>query len=444
MVKYMPARLIKIVVFSVLLQFCSLLAICPVQSQGPAISCVSPVQQVDGQVGDSISFTISASDSDGNLRGAEWYGNPASPSKVMLSLVPKTHSAQMQQVVNFPEPGIYQITVSAFDTDYNYSPSLKWTVRISPPVHDNPLTYRSLYVDGFDTILGDSRKEQELLGFLKSNNFSEIAIYGLHPILSRDAGYATRVAQLRSFLSRSRSTCGLKAIKGIGCLNSDFDDIVFYNDSVAENERFDGLLSEYEYWNRSEGFAGFVSLLNHMRAVADPRNLSVEAYLGWLGSTGDKQQEAETIAALADVVYLHAYRADPDKTYPYISDRLSLFATARPGLRIRPIFSAEWRPLDICSQPHTTGVDNMCFMGKWYESNSMRTAENIFMDYYYFYEDSLPAQISMDGYQYFAYSFLREAIGLRLDDINSIYLLLLSRTKRVDTAKQLSYISFDR
>lgn len=400
----------------------------PLLAQSPTIAFVSPEAQVECTAGDSVTFTISAADTDGNLRGAEWYGNPASPSKVMLTMVTKTHAARMSKEVNFPDPGSYEITVSAFDTDYNYSPGLKWTVKVSPPAHANPLTYRSLYVDNFDSILGDSAREQELLDFLKKNELSEIALYGLYPVLKEDSGYAARTAALRSFISRARSGYGLKAVKGIGCLNSDFDSIGKYNDSASGNERFNGLLSEYEYWNSGEeNFAGFISLLTHMREVADEHDLTVEAYLGWLGSTGDKQDEADKIAALTDIIYLHAYRADPLKTYGYISDRLSVFSRAEPGLRIRPIFSAEWRPLDICSKAHTTGVDNMCFMGKWFEDNTIRKAENIFMDLYYFYESSLPEAVTMDGYQYFAYSFLKEALKSGSGHLNSIHYLLLSR-----------------
>lgn len=378
----------------------------------PTISRVSPDAAVTCTAGSSLTFTIHGEDADGNLRGAEWYGNPASPSKVMVTVVHKTDAADMHKTIAFPDPGVYEITVSAFDLDYGYSSTIAWTVHVSPPDHENPVTYRSLYVDSFNDILGDSDSELELLTFLQANSFSEIAVYGLHPILTKDSGYATRVANLRRFITTARASWGITTVKGIGMLNADFDDIAEYNTGSGANERFDGLVSEYEYWNLSgASIDTFAALLTHMRSVADAQSMTVDAYMGWLGSSGDKLAEATRIAALTDVVYLHAYRADPYKTYAYIQERLDLFSQAKDGIAIRPIFSAEWRPLSICSGPHTVGVGNMCFMGKWYETHSLRTAENLFMDFYYAERSGLGGNVAINGYQYFAYSHLKAAIG---------------------------------
>lgn len=403
-------------------------------AQSPTAQAVSPQAAISCTMGDTLTFTINAEDADGDLRGAEWYGNPASPSTVMLSIVSKTHSATMSKDILFDRPGVFEITVSAFDLNYDYSSSLKWTVHVTPPAHENPLTYRSLYVDGFDDILGDSAKEQELLSFLKDQSFSEIALYGLNPILTQNAGYTTRTAQLRSFISTAKTSYGIVAVKGIGCMASDFDDIATYNENSAANERFNGLVSEYEYWNpNTEGTCSFgatietfTALLSHMRTIADARGMTVDAYMGWLGTSSTKADEASRIAALVDIVYLHAYRADPYTTYPYIEDRLSHFSQAENGIRIRPIFSAEWRPLAICSEPHATGVNNECFMGQWYESNTIRKAENLFMDFYDVQKSSLPGNVTMDGYQYFAYSFLKASIEAEAQLSSGMYHILLS------------------
>lgn len=387
------------------------------QAASPTISASRPATALTINAGDSTTFSIDATDADGNLLGAEWYGDPDDPSKAHVSIVKRDHgiayTATITHTVSFTDPGIYDIAVSAFDDPYTYSETVRWTIHVTPPAHANPLRYRALYVDDFDAILGNSAREQALLIFLKGHGFNEIALYGLHPILTNDAGYTTRVARLHRFISRAKNTFGLTSVKGIGCLNTDFDEIAAYNDAAPADARMDGLVSEYEYWNdTAASIDTFTTLLGHMRAIADRQALSVDAYMGWLGTSETKAVEAQKIAALADIVYLHAYRADPYATYGYIADRLTHFAQAQPGLRIRPIFSAEWRPLSICSQTHQTGVDNMCFMGKWYETNPIRRAENLFMDFRHALADQLPAPVTIDGYQYFAYSYLKAAIGM--------------------------------
>lgn len=420
--------------------FCALLFVfsdvVAVYAQSPTAVNVSPSEELSCSAGSSVTFTINAADSDGNLLGAEWYGNPESPSAPMISIVKrvegKAYTATIQQTIAFPDPGVYEITVTSFDSDYAYSGIVKWTLHVSPPAHANPLTYRSLYVDGFDSILGDVQQEYDLLNFLNRNEFSEIALYGLYPILKNDSGYALRSQNLRNFIRNAKEKYGIQAVKGIGCLNSDFDSIGEYNNSSSSIERFSGIVSEYEYWNPHQPEGGnidtFVSLLSHMRSVADQQNMTVEAYLGWLGTSTDKQDEATRIAEKADIVYLHAYRADPYKTYGYIQDRLAVFSKVKNGIRIRPIFSAEWRPLEICSQPHKTGVDNMCFMGKWYEHNPMRSAENIFMDFYYSESADLPGTVTMDGYQYFAYSHLKSALQAgNVRRMSPLYYLLIGQ-----------------
>ncbi|WP_027183173.1 hypothetical protein [Desulfovibrio inopinatus] len=423
------------------------LALCtvpsPLYAEAPTAQNISPATTFRCAVNDSVVFTIHAEDVDGDLLGAEWYGCPESPSTPCISIVKKTdgkaYEAEIKKTLLFTEPGAYTISVIAFDDTYTYSDPIEWIIDVTPPHHANPVEYRSLYVDGFDSILGDSQKEQELLHFVDGHKFSEIALYGLFPILQEDSGYTQRVEQLKKFITQAKQEYGLLAVKGVGCLDTDFDSIEVYNSSCNTTvERFNGLVSEYEYWNASQSDAGdindFVHLLTHMREIADRQDMTVDAYLGWLGTSEDKQEEAARIAEFADIIYLHAYRADPYATYAYISDRLSIFTQVKSGIRIRPIFSAEWRPVDICSGPHQTGVDNMCFMGKWYETNALRTAEDIFMDMYVFQQSELPGDAVIDGYQYFAYSHLKAALEVgKLISILPTLSLLLGQSNEVES-----------
>jgi len=93
---------------------------------------------VDVETGDAQSFTVEASDQDGNLRGAEWYidGEPED-SHFDLSGSSGTDSWSN----TFHTAGTYEVVAKVFDStspDNLYSEAVTWTVEVNtPPVLSN-------------------------------------------------------------------------------------------------------------------------------------------------------------------------------------------------------------------------------------------------------------------------------------------------------------------
>lgn len=76
--------------------------------------------------GSSLTFKIGASDADGNLKGCEWYLNGSNVAVHNISGSNGTDS----WTKTFNTPGTYIVECEVFDSDWQYSSSVKWTVTV--------------------------------------------------------------------------------------------------------------------------------------------------------------------------------------------------------------------------------------------------------------------------------------------------------------------------
>ena len=261
---------------------------------------------------------------------------------------------------------------------------------------------RGLYVDGFENILGDAELEDKLLSTANSYSIDYLALYGLHLV---DMG-----PRLANFIAKAKNEYGIKEIGAVGGVNTDFfDDIAEFNQLYTYH--FDVLNLEFEYWNKEKypdrPFDEFMSILEHMRTIANNQGLKTEVYLGW-----PNQSEAQQIGPLVDRVLLHAYVDKPEQAYNYSRERLQLFASNQRLIEIWPIFSLEDE-----------------FMGPWMENHSFADAESIYLEDYRNEHEDWITYISIGGFQWFKYSLIdHEVFSVYLPSILKNYFFRLSAT----------------
>ncbi len=224
---------------------------------------------------------------------------------------------------------------------------------------------------GVSNILQSNSAQQILLEYIASHKIDSISIYDLNAILPSPQ----LSASLSRFIEASR-IFGVTQVNAIGASSRDFDRVKAYQDSRLG--KFDGLLTEIEFWNGGD-FNSFISTLQHMRGLGLGK---VAAYIGW--PSADK---LPAIAKACDQVLVHCYVKDPHTAYGYGRPRIQGLFAANPALEIYPIFSAEGAQIAAGSEH---------FMGDWLSANSMDAAEKIFNAGY------TPA-----GFQYYEYPFLK-------------------------------------
>ena len=88
--------------------------------------------------GETVTFSMQANDSDGNLSGAEWYGPQEQPFVQLATAAGGNGtSATFSRTYTFSDAGSYPVSVVAFDAIYEYGEPVDWTVEV---LSDQPNT----------------------------------------------------------------------------------------------------------------------------------------------------------------------------------------------------------------------------------------------------------------------------------------------------------------
>jgi 6-phosphogluconolactonase (cycloisomerase 2 family) len=274
-------------------------------------------------------------------------------------------------------------------------------------VFSRETTSRGMYVDGFKCILGNNRsslseEETTLLEYAQNNDIKYLALYDLDHIF----GNSTREGQLNFFIVQAKSNFGILEVGAIGDSKDFFDDVIAYNNDPNKAGKFEVLSLEYDYWDDTDKtFAEFLLLLDYMNAKS---NLIVETFIGEFES-GLESTQARNLSQRVDRLLLSAFVTDPSFAFDNAKGRLSFLGNGSIAegkvLEVWPVYSAEDTEL---------GADET-FMGPWLddENNSMEEAENEFLNDYNADNSSWKDGISISGFQYFSYRYLKK---LDLDD----------------------------
>lgn len=271
-----------------------------------------------------------------------------------------------------------------------------------------------LYVNNFDTILGNCHKENRLLKFAQQNSFNYLALYDLHKLNLLDtANVGIDTSELlRNFIYKARVNFG---IQFIGAVNEKFD---YFKDSVIEfnsncandSEKFNVFNFEFEFWDFTQdtgvyckylypiyqtcdtavAFDYYINQLHLIDSIAHANNIISETYLGWFDSL-----QATRIVGNVDRILLHSYRTGITDLYDYTAERLSFLANACMNstdtmVYFAPIFSAE-----------------NSFLGPWL--NTPHPFSSVYSHYLIDYNadtSSWKQYTTSLGHQWFAWGFL--------------------------------------
>lgn len=258
---------------------------------------------------------------------------------------------------------------------------------------------RALLVDNLKVLLLDEREQQRFFTFIADHAITELGLYLFGPETKRVLP-DLRPA-LAAFVARARGFG--TSLTAIGGSEREFDEIMRFQNDATLPGKFDALWLEYEYWNNDpKDFHRYLHLLDYMRQAGN--GLTVGAYIGW-----PLQSEVKALSAKADRLFIHCYVDSGHKTYDYCRERLTWFGSLGRAIEIWPLFSAEWRPAEICnSKTNPTGKEPSCFMGPWLASHGFDAAEQAFRDRFRDEPASWRQDLMLKGFYYFAYSHAKE------------------------------------
>ena len=262
------------------------------------------------------------------------------------------------------------------------------------------ITYRGLYVDGFDSVLGNASEENSLLNWSVSNHFNALSLYDLNLIMGQPA----RVIQLAQFIEKTRNTFGIQQIAAIRGSSANFIQNAQYDSSQTNlNERFSVYNLENEWWNNGPtcDFSCYTSILQTMKTTAKNQTpaMTTEVYIGWfMNPAGQELYQANTLVSFLDRIMVHDYQTSPHISY--MTSRLSFLGEAAMNqtriIDVIVIFSAE--PTFMGNYFNVTS-QNYSFQDAYVDIlNQFNATSFAYKDY-----------VRLIGYQIFAYTYARMA-----------------------------------
>ena len=178
-------------------------------------------------------------------------------------------------------------------------------------------TFKGLYVNDFNTILGNLNSENSLISFAINRGFNSLYLYDLTGILSTSLGRTS----VRDFNSRARLS-GITSIAGIG---GSFQTLVGtgttgsnsrlqFNTGSTTQQKFDTFNIENEFWNYpSNGdipYSTYRTYIDDTYNITSVSGISFDAYIGLIRdntSAYTQSQIAYDIVSNTDSVSLTCY-----------------------------------------------------------------------------------------------------------------------------------------
>jgi len=263
---------------------------------------------------------------------------------------------------------------------------------------DNPATHKGMYIDGANTIIGNTTKENALINYAVNKGINSFAFYGLKSVISSSSNYS----KVASFLSRCNQSGITNFVYVVvyypGSVNGlDTTYIRKYNNSRSStSEKFDGVNLEWEFWNGATTWTTYLSTLksyyNWTRKVSP--NLCNEVYFGWFNNPSTiPQTMADELVTYCDRILLHDYRTAPQVSYMESRmDYLGLAAIDQSKTKkIIVLFSAESE-----------------FMGPYYTTHSFNTAYQEIVTQYTGASFNGKSGLRVYGWQIYNYTYAKQ------------------------------------
>jgi hypothetical protein len=263
------------------------------------------------------------------------------------------------------------------------------------PIPIPEVTYRGIYIDGFNNFLGDTAIENTALAWCQKQGFKNLSLYGLYIVTNRRGKYEA----LANFIKKAKTTYGMASVSAVHSTEAGFSYSRSYNFSrYIPEEKFDAFTIENEWWlsNPECDFECTKSMIDHLNNPTNPEDkLPNEVYIGWFNSKLGTA-EPEFLVNNMNRILVHCYTDAP--RFSYTEERLTKMATAAKKLGKKPeivmLFSAE--------------TD---FMHAYFEKNkTFEIAYQEFMQQLIQKSPSLLNDLNFVGYKIFAYTNAQSAI----------------------------------
>jgi hypothetical protein len=286
---------------------------------------------------------------------------------------------------------------------------------------------RSLYVNGFNTILNSATQRNTLLQYAQNHQITQLNLYDLHLVHNEHNLTNTTSNQiLANFIKDAKQNYGITKMAATGENAWFFQNrIMAYNATRSLSvEKFDILGLEFEFWTNifvqnggvycvdylnPEGLScdsagAFIFCKNQLQqmktmATASTHPMTVEMYVGWPNAG-----QLKTIANIVDKTLIHAYVTNPNTAFNYALTRLQHYSTYAGVENVSIIYSAE---------PD--------FMGPWLSANSIVSAEQIFNTAYTNATGTWKSHVNLGTFTYFTYSMMTNiALPVELIDFQGV------------------------
>lgn len=220
-------------------------------------------------------------------------------------------------------------------------------------------------------ILNDPVKLQQLFNTISYLGINTLSLYDLNTVIQANSA---DVPKLRSFVASARRA-GVRAVEAIGAEYLPFWDrfISLYQNNVNTpvESRFDGMVTEIEFWAMGQNASVVVNTVKYIKAKAPAVPASgapfyYSAYIGWTS-----QANVIAVANAVNYIFLHAYVKNPDGAFAYAQSRLT-WVYQNTTAKAAVIFSEEGT---------TLRAGDEIFMGDWVKANSptsLTKAEGLF------------------------------------------------------------------
>lgn len=276
---------------------------------------------------------------------------------------------------------------------------------------------RTLYVDGFNSILGRAGKEDKLLKFAIKNNFNTLILYELNKVDKRfPLSDRTKNTPLAKFISKAKIKYGISKIGALGESASFFINIInVYNDSRKKaEEKFDIYNLEYEYWStkaseidgyycinyleengipcgRKGSFNFFIDNLKKLKKLVSKKNhkIEVEAYVSYYTLS-----EINEIIRNCDRIVVSAFGANPKLSFSSTKKNLNTLLKTKSNIKTSILFS--------------TTISNL---GGWLKYDAMHKGESIFIREMNTFNQQIEKGLNLKGFGYHTYSDLEKSLS---------------------------------
>ena len=274
---------------------------------------------------------------------------------------------------------------------------------------------KGFYINGFNTILGNTAREDSVLLFAKNNGFNYITLYNVYQVNSVTPLTNTITAQgFANFINKAKTQYSITEV-GVAAENYTFfrNVIHVYNQQHSSfNQKVDVYNLEFEFWIPSSvtsgayycttylqpngfscdtagAFGFYKKTLKRVDSLANATGQKSEAYFGFFNAGQGKQIVQTGVDRVLLSIYIPSGNYSQTYQYNYVKPRLQDLASANTTIKVMSLYSSEpsfmqtWANANPFFLPYTNFVSSLTAeLGPW------------------------KSYIQPEGIQWFAYSFL--------------------------------------